>query len=285
MSDILIADIGGTIQSGRLRGAAVSGRTISSPLSMTVERTGGLAGTHARRRRGAPRAASAALAAPIGGDEITLTNPPDWLATLPTLRQALRYSSVHAVNDFEALRRHQVPSLAMTGSAADRRSEIVSAWCETGRRSRHWARHCGAGAGSRWLSGNRAAKAVIVRSARPSPTRSRSFAGSPKKTVLRLNGSCRVRVSNAHACRDASRHDEAEMRDDRDAGACRKSRSARRSRCSCGCSAVSPATWLWLKATGRLYRRFGVATGLGALFDARLFRAPRSSVIRRTRRC
>jgi len=102
MSDILIADIGGT--TSRAAFAAPGQR----PINIVTIDNDSVQGPESLLRKlldGAsarPRNAVLALAAPISGHEITLTNR-DWCWRLPDLAAEFGLSSIHAVNDFEAL--------------------------------------------------------------------------------------------------------------------------------------------------------------------------------------
>ena len=109
MSEILIADIGGTTSRAAF---AVPGQRPDNIVTIANDSVEGPEGLLARMLDGAtarPRAAVLALAAPINGDEITLTNR-DWCWRLPDLSKQFGLSSIHAVNDFEALA-WAVPSL------------------------------------------------------------------------------------------------------------------------------------------------------------------------------
>ena len=109
MSDILIADIGGT--TSRAAFAAIGGRP-EGIVTFANDSVDGPEGVFERMLDGVnalPRAAVLALAAPISGNEITLTNR-NWCVRLPALSERFGISAVHAVNDFEALA-WAVPSL------------------------------------------------------------------------------------------------------------------------------------------------------------------------------
>lgn len=109
MSDILIADIGGT--TSRAAFAAIGGRP-EGIVTIANDSVEGPEGVFERMLDGVnalPRAAVLALAAPVSGNEITLTNR-NWCVRLPALSERFGISSVHAVNDFEALA-WAVPSL------------------------------------------------------------------------------------------------------------------------------------------------------------------------------
>ncbi|ARP99420.1 glucokinase [Pseudorhodoplanes sinuspersici] len=109
MSEILVADIGGTTS----RAAFASfGQRPGNIVTIANDSIDGPEGVFERMLDGVndlPRAAVLALAAPINGDEITLTNR-DWCWRLPDLSARFGISSIHAVNDFEALA-WAVPSL------------------------------------------------------------------------------------------------------------------------------------------------------------------------------
>lgn len=109
MSEILIADIGGTTSRAAF---AALGQRPDNIVTIANDSVAGPEGLLARMLDGAtarPRAAVLALAGPISGDEITLTNR-DWCWRLPDLSARFGISSIHAVNDFEALA-WAVPSL------------------------------------------------------------------------------------------------------------------------------------------------------------------------------
>lgn len=102
MSDILLADIGGTTT--RFGFAGANGR----PERIITIANDSVAGpdaaiTQCLRQHGcAPRAAVLAVAGPIRGDEIALTNRP-WRISLQTLSRRFGFAQIRAVNDFEAL--------------------------------------------------------------------------------------------------------------------------------------------------------------------------------------
>jgi glucokinase len=112
MAEILIADIGGT--TSRAAFATLGGRP-QRIVTIDNDSVEGPEGLFARMLDGTaarPRAAVLALAAPVNGDEsdeIRLTNR-DWCVRLPALSARFGLSSIHAVNDFEALA-WAVPSL------------------------------------------------------------------------------------------------------------------------------------------------------------------------------
>lgn len=102
MSDILIADIGGT--TSRAAFASLGGRP-EHIITIANDSVEGLEGVLAQLLDGTtqrPRAAVLALAAPVAGDVITLTNR-NWCVRLPELSARFGISPIHAVNDFEAL--------------------------------------------------------------------------------------------------------------------------------------------------------------------------------------
>ena len=102
MADILIADIGGTTS----RAAFASfGRRPERIVTIANDSVDGPEGLLARLLDGAaqrPRAAVLALAGPVSGEEIALTNR-NWCVRLPELSARFGISRIHAVNDFEAL--------------------------------------------------------------------------------------------------------------------------------------------------------------------------------------
>lgn len=102
MADILIADIGGT--TSRAAFASLGGRP-EGIVTIANDSVDGPEGVLARLLDGAPqrpRAAVLAVAAPVCGDEIALTNR-NWCVRLPDLSARFGISPIHAVNDFEAL--------------------------------------------------------------------------------------------------------------------------------------------------------------------------------------
>lgn len=102
MADILVADIGGTTSRAAL--ASFGGRP-QGIVTVANDSVDGPEGVLARLLDGAsqrPRAAVLALAAPVSGDEIALTNR-NWRVRLPDLSARFGLSQIHAVNDFEAL--------------------------------------------------------------------------------------------------------------------------------------------------------------------------------------
>jgi glucokinase len=102
MADILIADIGGTIS--RAAFASLGGRP-HGIVTIVNDSIDGPEGVFARLLDGAPyrpRAAVLALAAPVSGEEIALTNR-NWCVRLSDLSARFGISPIHAVNDFEAL--------------------------------------------------------------------------------------------------------------------------------------------------------------------------------------
>lgn len=103
MSDILIADIGGT--TSRAGFASLGGRP-ERVIIIANDSVDGPEGVLARMLDGAterPRAAVLAVAAPVNGGEITLTNRSGWCVRLPALSERFGLSEIHALNDFEAL--------------------------------------------------------------------------------------------------------------------------------------------------------------------------------------
>lgn len=102
MADILIADIGGT--TSRAAFATLGGRP-EGIVTIANDSVDGPEGVLARMLDGRtqrPLAAVLALAAPVGGDEIALTNR-NWCVRLPDLSARFGISPIHALNDFEAL--------------------------------------------------------------------------------------------------------------------------------------------------------------------------------------
>jgi glucokinase len=102
MADILIADIGGT--TSRAAFASLGGRP-QGIVTIANDSVDGPEDVLARLLDGAPqrpRAAVLAIAAPVGGEEIVLTNR-NWCVRLPDLSARFGIASILAINDFEAL--------------------------------------------------------------------------------------------------------------------------------------------------------------------------------------
>mgnify|MGYP005856130201 CR=1 FL=1 len=102
MPDILVADIGGTMSRAAL---AAIGKRPEHIVTVANDSVAGPEGVFERLLAGGgkrPRAAVLALAGPVQGDEIALTNR-NWRVRLPELSARFGISNIHAVNDFEAL--------------------------------------------------------------------------------------------------------------------------------------------------------------------------------------
>jgi glucokinase len=111
-SSVLLADIGGT--TSRLAVAGALGR----PERIATMANNGLNGPAAAisrylKKTGArPEAGVIAVAAPVGGEEITLTNR-GWTFRVPEIAAQFKFSALHALNDFEAV------AWALPGLTAD----------------------------------------------------------------------------------------------------------------------------------------------------------------------
>lgn len=108
MADVLIADIGGT--TSRVGFAGPDGRprdvvTIANDSVGSVEEML----TRALEGRPVPRAAVLAVAAPVDGDDFTLTNR-GWRIRPAALATQFGFAALRVVNDFEALA-HALPHL------------------------------------------------------------------------------------------------------------------------------------------------------------------------------
>jgi glucokinase len=102
MPDILLADIGGT--TSRLAFAGRDGRP-SRIVTIENDSVAGLESVILRALDGVtprPRGAVLAVAGPVDGDEIKLTNR-DWCVHLRELSTRCGLPRIHAINDFEAL--------------------------------------------------------------------------------------------------------------------------------------------------------------------------------------
>src|ERR1051326_8680495 len=102
MSSVLLADIGGSAT--RFAVCAPPGR----PERVTIIDNETVSGPEAAIRRYldaagvAPRAAVLAVAGPVAGSEIKLTNR-DWRFNCDQLAELFGFDRIHAVNDFEAV--------------------------------------------------------------------------------------------------------------------------------------------------------------------------------------
>jgi glucokinase len=106
--EILVADIGGT--NSRVGFAEPGGRP-QRIVTLSNDEVGGLEDVLARALEGVapPKLAVLALAAPVAGDEIHLTNR-DWIVRPKQLAARFGIARVHALNDFEAVA-HALPKL------------------------------------------------------------------------------------------------------------------------------------------------------------------------------
>src|SRR3984957_13203542 len=102
MSSVLLADIGGSAT--RFAVCASGGR----PENVSVIDNDSVSGPQAAIRRYldendlAPRAAVLAVAGPVAGREIKLTNR-DWRFNCDQLAEQFGFDAIHPINDFEAL--------------------------------------------------------------------------------------------------------------------------------------------------------------------------------------
>jgi len=109
MSSVLLADIGGSAT--RLAMCGPGGR----PERLTIIDNDTVSGPEAAIRRYldetglAPRAAVLAVAGPVAGGEIKLTNR-DWRFRCDQLAERFGFDRIHALNDFEAVA-HALPAL------------------------------------------------------------------------------------------------------------------------------------------------------------------------------
>lgn len=108
MTQILVADIGGT--NSRIAFAEPGGRP-ERIVTFSNDEVDGPEGVLARALEGhaVPPLAVLALAAPVAGDEIALTNR-DWMVRTKELELRFGIARVHALNDFEAVA-HALPRL------------------------------------------------------------------------------------------------------------------------------------------------------------------------------
>lgn len=272
MADILIADIGGTTSRAAL--ASLGGRP-ERIVTIANDSVDGPEGVLARVLDGAsrrPRAAVLALAAPVSGQEIALTNR-NWCIRLPDLSARFGISSIHAVNDFEALawalpslRRDDLQPIGEDRDFPDGVKLVVGP---------------GTGLGVAALVPTRSGLHVIASEAGHSsfgpayPDEEMIFhrlseKGAPLSAEAVLSGSG---LSALHAA----------MHPDMLKVKCEM--IVRQARAGDRAARASVAMFVRLlgrfagdmaltfRATGGVYIAGGVATGLGSLFDARLFRA------------
>ena len=240
MSHVLLADIGGS--TSRFAYANSGGRP-ERVLAFANDTFGGIEAAVARYLGSIdvrPHAAVLAVAGPVDGDEIALTNRA-WQFRLPDLGARFGLAPVHAINDFEALA-WALPHLRQSdtrplGTAGQAPGVKVVLGPGTG---------LGVAAlvpaGSSWQvvasEGGHASFGPGAPEEEPVFARLRAECGH----VSRRDGVVRP-GAHAVAPRIASGRDAAQLR-----GNCRKRPRrrtrlrAQRSRCSCGCSAVSPAT-------------------------------------------
>ena len=109
MADILVADIGGT--NSRVGFASPGGRP-ERIVTLSNDEAGSPEGVLARALENAPsrpKLAVLALASPVTGDEIPLTNR-DWIVRPKALAERFGIGHVYALNDFEAIA-HALPKL------------------------------------------------------------------------------------------------------------------------------------------------------------------------------
>jgi glucokinase len=109
VAEILVADIGGT--NSRIGFAEPGGRP-QRIVTLSNDEAGGPEALLARALEGVsapPKLAVLALAAPVAGDEIPLTNG-DWIVRPKELAARFGIARMHALNDFEAIA-HALPKL------------------------------------------------------------------------------------------------------------------------------------------------------------------------------
>ena len=109
MPEILVADIGGT---NSRAGFAEPGGRPRNIVTLSNDEVGGPEGVLARALEGVavpPTLAVLALASPVAGDEIPLTNR-DWIVRPKELARRFGIARVHVLNDFEAIA-HALPKL------------------------------------------------------------------------------------------------------------------------------------------------------------------------------
>jgi glucokinase len=276
MADILIADIGGT--TSRAAFASLGGRP-HGIVTIANDSIDGPEGVLARVLDGSalrPRAAVLALAAPVSGEEIALTNRA-WCVRLPELSARFGISPIHAVNDFEALA-WALPSLQRDdlqpiGEDRDFPAGVklvvgpgtglgVAALVPTGQGTSHGFHVIATEAGHTSFGPAYADEEIIFH--RLAET------GAPISAETVLSGSG---LAALHA---AMHPDALKVKSEMIVRQARAGDRAARATVAMfvrllGRFAGDMA--LTFRATGGVYVAGGVATGLGPLFDARLFRA------------
>ena len=272
MPDILLADIGGT--TSRLAFAGRDGRP-SRIVTIDNESMAGLESVILRALDGVaprPRGAVLAVAGPVNGDEIKLTNRA-WCFHLRELSVRCGLPRIHAINDFEAL------AWALPALAADDIAPLGD--CTGAGRGVKVVLGPGTGLGVAALVPSGTGWHVV-----PSEGGHVSFgpASRDEERIFRrllgeranltaetlLSGPGLVRL---HA---AMHRDTAPLKSEMILAQARAGNRAARATANMfvrllGRFAGDVA--LTFKATGGVYVAGGVALGLGALFDARIFRA------------
>jgi glucokinase len=98
----LIADIGGTTSRFALAESGLRPRFIVTVANDAVDSLEAAIDQYLGQIAEMPASAVLAVAGPVNGDEISLTNR-DWRFRLPDLRERFGFTHVRAINDFEAL--------------------------------------------------------------------------------------------------------------------------------------------------------------------------------------
>ena len=98
----LIADIGGTTSRFALAESGLRPRFIVTVANDAVDSLEAAIDQYLGQIAEMPASAVLAVAGPVNGDEISLTNR-DWRFRLPDLRERFGFAHVRAINDFEAL--------------------------------------------------------------------------------------------------------------------------------------------------------------------------------------
>jgi len=270
---VLVGDIGGS--TSRF-GIAVPGERPRHVASVANDTMSSFEAAIAHYLEGCsirPVAALLAFAAPIGGDEIALTNRA-WRFRLGDLKARFGFSQIRAVNDFEALAwslRHLVADdltwLGGKPGAADGARAVLGPGTGLGVAAL-------APTDTGWQAVPSEGGHVLFGAAddieEPVFARMRADAGGPLSAEKILSGSGLVRLHRALHGPDALATSEAILAAARGGDAASRMTSEWFVRLL-GRFAGDVA--LTFKATGGVYIAGGVAFGLGALFDAAVFRA------------
>jgi len=271
MSEILLADIGGT--TSRFGFAGANGRPdgIMTVANDSMDGPAAAIEECLARHAIAPRAAVFAVAGPVDGDEIALTNRA-WRFSLRDLSRRFGFSEVRAINDFEAVA-WALPSLAagdirsLGGSFVAARGAKVALGPGTGLGLSALVPH-----GKGWCAlaseGGHVSFGPVTADEEKLWAHLRRHCGAVSaETVLSGSGLSRLHAALHQELPRCDSETIVAAAQGGDPGACRTVITFVR---MLGRFAGDAA--LTFKATGGVYLCGGVALGLGALLDGRIFR-------------